>query len=335
MICRTTLANRTPRTAGVHRGFAGWRLALLLTAVVSSGASCPQLVDQYKVPVARVLPEQPSLEQVMTVVNENSARIESLYTTDATIKVAMFPKLRANIAFERQRRFRLFAETALTGTAVDLGSNDQLFWFSTSQSRPPALYYCRHDEFAESNARRVMAVEPQWLVEALGVVSFDPRMRHHGPYPHGDGKLEIRSEMVEPNGPWSKRTIVDAARGWVLEQHVVDATGRSIASAIASEHQRDPLTNVTLPHQIDVQWPAMELSMKINIGELTVNGTESPSGQLYTLPEYNGWQKVDLARAQLPPPNPAMPTPGGELPNVVPPPSVPQARGFAPQKMTR
>lgn len=271
-----------------------WWLPLLLVA--ASGASCPQVVDQYKVPVARTLPEQPSLDSIITTINENSDRVDSLYTTNATLKVPALPTIKANLAFERDRRFRLFAETALAGTAVDLGSNDDGFWFSASQNNPPTIYFCRHDDFPTSPARQALSVEPTWLIEALGVVHFDPADQQYGPFPRQDGKLELRTETRD----WKRITIVDPERGWVLEQHAYDSDGKLIASAVAKNHQRDPISEATLPRTVEVHWPAMELRLTLQLEGLQINSLPSEH-QLWAMPQYAGWQTVDLGRQPLPP----------------------------------
>ena len=104
-----------------------------------------------------MLPPSPTLEQVIEVVNRNNSQIRSFSTNRASISGSGFPSLRASVAFERPRRFRLRAETGLTGTEFDLGSNDELFWFWVRREQPPAMYYCRHDQFASSQARQVDA----------------------------------------------------------------------------------------------------------------------------------------------------------------------------------
>lgn len=296
------MTNQTAKTASEKRSLPGawfraagyWWLPLLFVA--ASGASCPRVVDQYKVPVVRTLPEQPSLESVLATINENSDRVDSLYTTGATIKVSALPTIKANLAFERDRRFRLFAETALAGTAVDLGSNDDGFWFSASQNNPPTIYFCRHDDFPTSPARQALSVEPTWLIEALGVVHFDPADQQYGPFTRQDGKLELRTEARD----WKRITIVDPARGWILEQHAYDADGKLIASAVASHHQRDPISEATLPRKVEVHWPAMELRLTLELEGLQINSLPSEH-QLWAMPQYSGWQTVDLGRQPLPP----------------------------------
>lgn len=292
-----------------------WCAPLLLVA--ASGASCPRVVDQYKVPVARVLPEQPSLESVLATVNENSDRVDSLYTTTATIKVRALPTIKANLAYERERRFRLFAETALAGTAVDLGSNEEAFWFSASQNNPPTIFYCSHHDFPTSPAREALLVEPTWLIEALGVVHFDPADRHYGPFASTNGRLEIRTETAD----WKRITYIDAERGWILEQHAYDASGKLIASAFASRHQRDPVSEAILPRLVKVHWPAMDLRFEVELDGLRINDLPSEH-QLWAMPQYAGWQTVDLGRQRMPLPragdgDPSSPAIPASTPNTV------------------
>ena len=80
-------------------------LATLLLVVTASGASCPGFLSPYSPAMPRVLPVTPTLADVISVVNSNSSRIQSLYTTDAEIYVPGLPTTRANIALDRPRRF--------------------------------------------------------------------------------------------------------------------------------------------------------------------------------------------------------------------------------------
>ena len=97
--------------------------------------------------------------------------IRSLTVTGASITIPdtmNLPILTANIAAERPGRFRLTAGTAITGQEIDLGSNDELFWMWVRRNQPPAVYFCRHDQFANSAIRQMMPVEPAWLLVGDG-----------------------------------------------------------------------------------------------------------------------------------------------------------------------
>ena len=195
-------------------------LLMLVSLTAASGASCPQVVRQYAAPAPRALPPSPTLEQVIAVVNENSSQIQSFSANQATITAPGAPTLRANLAMEQPGRFRLRAETSLTGPEVDLGSNDELFWFWIRRNPENAVYYCRHDQFDQSNAKQMIPIAPGELVEALGLAQFDPSLPHQGPFNRQDGLLEIRTIRETPVGPSTKVTVIDPARGWVLQQNV-------------------------------------------------------------------------------------------------------------------
>lgn len=285
-------------------------MAAVLTA--ATGAQCNRRdVGGYTSYGPRVLTQNPSLGDVVKVVNDNSAKIRSLYTTDATLTVTGAPSLRANLALERQKKLRLRAETALTGAELDLGSNDDLFWFWVKRNPPPTIYYCRHSQYAQSAAKQVLPIEPEWLFDALGLAWFDPNLQHSSPVRNAQGRLEVTTTMPGPNGNKTKKTVIDEARGWVIEQHLFDERGTLIATAVTNRHTMDPATGAIVPQEIVVSSPANQFQMKLDVKQWTVNQLAADPAQLFAMPNVPGWSVVDLAdprmqfgapAAQVPPP---------------------------------
>ena len=283
------------RVRGTTRRRLAWSLVGLLVLVASSGAGCPRVLQQYTQPIPRALPPSPSLDQVVDVINNNSSRINSLSAPRATLNMSGAPALNANIAFMRPRSFRLVAQKFI-GPEFDMGSNDELLWFWVRRVQPPALYFARHDQFGTSAARQVMPVEPEWLIEALGIVSFDRAGQIEGPTPVGSGRVEIRTVMQTAAGPLSRIVIVDDSRGVVLENHVYDAQGTRLASTILSKHRHDPASGVTLPQHVELQWPPAAMSATLELGEVIVNQLPADPQQLFTKPVYNGYPEINLAQ---------------------------------------
>ena len=296
---------QTARCNLEHRfGGAAIRLGLLLAMVFcTTGASCTRSLKSpfaaWTPPAPEVLATGSSLDQVINAVNQNAARINSYQTNNASITVPGMPGiplLRGNIAAQRPGRIRLQASTALTGPEVDLGANDELFWFWVKRNEPPALYFARHDKFCGTAAQRMMPIEPQWLLDAIGFTEFRPSDQHNGPRPLGDGKVEIMSVVHSRCGTMTKRTVVDARRAWVLEQHVYDAAGTLVASSVAKSHFYDQKAGVSFPQEVEIQIPASQLSLTIDVGTVAIN-TLGESPQLWTLPTINGAPQVDLGTA--------------------------------------
>jgi hypothetical protein len=264
-----------------------------------SGASCPQVLQKYTQPLPRILPPKPTIEQVVDVVNRNSSQIQSFSTNQASISGSGFPSLGASVAFERQRRFRLRAGTGLTGTEVDLGSNDDIFWFWLRRNQPPAVYFCRHDQFASVAAQQSIPFEPSWLIEALGVSQLDPSLPHQLTILPND-RLRVDTIRNTPEGPVKTITILDGSQGWVLEQYVFDPQRRLLASSMASQHRRDPLSGLVMPKVVVVNCPPAQFSLRIDLGNVEINRLSGDPSPLWTMPNYPGAAVVDLA---APPPS--------------------------------
>jgi hypothetical protein len=294
-----TQENRDWNSRMASRPRYGRVLWVALLWVSASGASCPRVLQQYTQPIPRALPPSASLTQIIDVVNDNSARVQSVSTSRATLTTPGFPSLNARIDFQRPRSFRLIGQKFI-GPEVDLGSNDELLWFWLKRAQPPALFYCRHDQFGASAGRQIIPVEPEWLIEAMGVVTFDPAQQHMGPNPVGQGRLEIRTPPNVP-GKGMRITIIDESRGVVLEEHVYDPQGVRLASAVLSRHVRDPASGVTLPRHVEVQFPPAKLELTLDMPELLINQlTADQSAQLFIKPSYSGYNEVDLAQPNGP-----------------------------------
>lgn len=279
--------------------------ALFAAVVVLGGASCARSLRN---PFAFAPPSAPdtlaagaSLDQIIAAVNANAQRIQSYQTNNATINIPGalgIPSLRGHLAALRPGRIRLEATTALTGSEVDLGSNDELFWFWVRRNEPHAVYFARHSQRTGSAAQQLMPIDPQWLLDAIGFAEFKPTDRHEGPLPIDKSRVEIKSYVQSPSGPMVKRTVVDATKAIVLEQHIYDGSGKLLASAIAKSHRYFEGLAIALPQAIEIRVPPAELAMSIDVGTVELNRM-ADNPQLWAMPTKPGSPAVDLG-AQLP-----------------------------------
>lgn len=252
-------------------------------------------------PVAPVvLQEATTAPQIVSAINANTARVRSYYTDNARFTVpgmAGIPMLRGRIALERPLNFRLTAGIALGGgDQVDLGSNHEMLWFWVKQNSPPALYFCRHDQFASSGARQVLPVDPTWVGDALGLVQLNPDIPYQGPVSRPDGTLELRSVISTPTGPMTRVLVIDATRAWVLEQHLYDGSGGPpVASAIAEDYRYNEESRVSLPRRVTIRVPASQLALTIDVGEVAINQAIPGRTLMFSPPALDdSYPKVDL-----------------------------------------
>lgn len=282
-------------------------LLLVVALAASSGAACPKALRGYQVgtmPLPRALPPQPTLDQVISAVHDNTMRVRSLTATQAVLVVPGVPRLSARVACEPPRRFRLQAQTTLTGPELDIGSNDDLFWLWLRQHQPPIVAFCRHDRYSQSQARQLLPIRADWMPELLGLVNFRPEDTHDGPYPLPDGRIEVRSRLSTDGEELFKSTILDGTTGLVAEQHLFTPGGERIASVRTTKYRVDPASGAALPHLVEVSWPTSSIDFKLELSAITVNGASPDPAALWQMPAYPGYQPVDLAEQQLVPPSP-------------------------------
>jgi hypothetical protein len=277
-------------------------LLTLVLAMLVTNDGCAWMRRWYAVqePPPRILPPGAGLEQVITAVNRNNAQVQSLSSNSATLSGPGYPTLRARFAYQRPCNFRLRAETGISGPELDLGSNTELFWFWVKRSQPAALYFCRHEQYANSQARQMIPIDPNWLIEALGTLEIDPALQHSGPYPDKGNRIQIRTIRNTPDGPNMKVTIIDATSAWVMEQQVYDAQGRLRARSITEGYRRDPRTGIYVPAAVRVECPAAQFSMRIDLGDMQVNQLQGDPAVLWSLPNDTGSPLVDLGNPNTP-----------------------------------
>ena len=304
-------------------------LVLMTVMLCASGASCPTLRQPLSTPAPTLFAGPPTQQEVIAAINATSGQIRQLQTDSATLSVQGMPTLRASLAAGPPRNFRLRASFIGVGEVLDMGSNDQVFWAMVDAPQlmsevPRAVYYARHDQYLQSEARQMLPIQPQWLVEAFGLVQLDPAGRHEGPYQRGPGELEIRTRTPSPEGDLTKILVLHDRFGWIQQQHWYDARGVLMASVFASQHQYEPALGISLPHAIEVRLPPPAHSLQINVQTYSVNQMYSDPAQLWAMPAFQGYPLIDLAAAALPPAAP--PTSPASSPS--PPPSAYAPTGY-------
>ncbi len=276
-------------------------LSFLVLLVATTGASCPRGFRGSAPPLPIVFSEQPSLSQIIHVVNSNTDRVRELQTQSAKLVIHGAPGMQAALALERPRRLRLRAETTLTGAELDMGSNDEVFWMWAKRNDPQGVYFARHDQFRPGVASGMLPLPPSWLIEALGLITMDPSTAYDGPRVTQTGEVEL-SYITNGNVPLMKKIVIDAQHGVVQEQRVYDQSGTLIASAQMSDHRFDATTAVTLPHTIVVKLPTIQLAFTFQVDGYQVNDLSSDPMTLWAMPRLDT-PYHDLAVA---PGNPAM-----------------------------
>ena len=269
---------------------------------------------------------QPTLEQLTSAINRNSLSIQNFATENATIHIpGLLIPLNARLTFERPKRMRIQGSAfTLTGQEFDFGSNDDIFWLWTRNRGGGAneMWFCRHDLYPVSPVRAAITIDPDWLIEALGIVEFKPTDQHFGPTRTADGHWEIISHCQTPSGQFIKRTVIDSKTCSVIRQELYNPQNQLLALAESSDIKLERGTKIYYAKRIEVQCQGMDGRMKIDLGSPTFNTSVPLASSMFIMPPFEGYRAVDLTSPEfLQPRGVIMPT---QTPNPVGP-SIPQA----------
>ena len=269
-------------------------LWLLVTSIcfVSGGATCSRRQpDLLLPPPPPVLGGNPALTDVVNSVNRTSV-IRELSSSSSTVDVLSMPalpKLSATLAYRRDRDFRLRASLPIImGTGLDMGSNQEVFWFEVPEQGGRTLYFARHDLYQQQLDRAVLPVDPTWISDALGLVQIDPNQVVAGPVMRPDGKLEVRSTMPLAAGVFQRVCYIDASAGHVTDQFLFAPSGARIAESHASNHQYYADVQCALPHSVQMTLTpngGPPLQMQIDVGSYAVNQILSGDPNLFVMPQ--------------------------------------------------
>jgi hypothetical protein len=273
-------ASRVDRPTPTRRGFLQVSGGIILSSL--TGCAGWRVGRQMKGELAPNLP----MSDLVSHLNANTNQIDSWYCSRVGVGAEgeMMPNvtLSADIAIERPRNFRLVAK-ALTAVIVDLGSNDERFWFwDKSQNM---MLTARHDRIAAAQQQLPLPFEPDWLIEALGVIPLDESEIEFEKDSTHSQRVFFKRQRKAPDGtPVEIVSTVDSSLGVILEHNLIDQRGKVIACAKMGEHARDPKTKIVQAHSVSLSWPAAKLKLNMRFGPIDTN-PKTLSRELFKMPD--------------------------------------------------
>ncbi len=284
---------------------AGLAVGLLLVIT-----GCPptqqNLVNPGNRPPAE-LPEPPKPAQLVGYLNENAKRIEGLQAVAAMDckegmqSVALDGFLNAS----RPRNFRLTGKV-LGRPAVDVGSNDNEFWFWINEKNERGqspVYHCSYADLARGPVRLPFPFQPDMIMAALGIQEYDPnkpyQLRASPQY------IELVEPTTSPQGqPMEKVTVfnrleVKAPHPQVVGHKLIDRQGKVVCQAVVRSVAVSPQTGAVVPQQVILSWPEQKMSMNLTLNRPQVVAFDQQAmGRMFQRTNLR-MPAFDLARGQM------------------------------------
>jgi hypothetical protein len=248
----------------------------------------------------------PTTAKLVDYLNENARRVQTLRCEDVALTCSMGLQsigLTAQMVAEKPKNFRMGGQMA-GKDVVDLGSNDQEFWFWSSYDNPPRLNYCTYKDWNDGAARNVeFPFQPDWILETMGLGPYGPPERYR--QEHDADTVRLVEKTVGPQGQAVRKVIVFQRRPRQaptpqVTQYLLldDRSGREICSARILEVQLDSArTNAILPRRMELNWPEKRVRLNMKLDRLAVNG-QAPT-QAFQRPRLQGVPAFNMATRQV------------------------------------
>lgn len=252
-------------------------------------------------PTPTIFEQPPTQTQLLEHLKRQS---ESVRQIQADVRVSMdgVPSLRGTLAVERPNRVRLKAGLmGVNELGIDVGSNEEVFWFWARAAMPGqtnAIYYARHDQFRTSQMGRSIPLEPQWLVDALGLIEIGPDDSIQGPSIRRDGRWEFYWTRATATGPAQRVLVVNPQQGTVVQQAFYDQAGQLVAYINSLRHEFDKEHGVFLPRRMELFVPqpsGSPMKLVVDASDYRINSMYGDGSRLWSMPNPGDVPLVNLS----------------------------------------
>jgi len=198
------------------------------------------------------------------------------------------------------RNFRLTGQV-ISQPAVDIGSNNDEFWYWISKNEPPYLFHCSYKDL-ERGVKVPFPFQPDMVVAALGIAKYDPNKTYEVNTPAKANYFELIESAVSPQGqPIKKVVVFSRTRAEVPSPQVIayalkDAKGNFICTASIKSVQRNRETGAILPKLIVFNWPVQNIQMKMELNDIQVVKMNEESATRVFSRQNLSYQTFDLAK---------------------------------------
>jgi hypothetical protein len=250
----------------------------------------------------------PSAEALVAYLNGNAANMQSLRCVEIKGDFQGY-WFSAKMMAMKPRNF-FMAASAFGSSIVDLGSNDNEFWFWSSKAPEPNQFFCSYKDFESGRAQSFpFPFQPDWIMETLGMGPYGPPDKYSV---ERNGKtVRLVEKTRTPQGHAVRKVIVMSLQQETppnpqVQAYLIlnDATGKEICSAQIQATEllrvKDLPYGVLVPRRLEFRVPDQKVSLKLAFSGMTANEL-NPTTDLAIFQRHRmeGVPEIDLGRSPV------------------------------------
>ena len=247
----------------------------------------------------------PTAAALVAYLNNNAQLVRSLrcdnmeLTASKGLGIVAKVDLSGSLACEQPRNFRMVARAA-GNDQLDVGSNNQEFWFWIKQM-DPRQFYCPYQAMNGQKVQLPFPFQPEWVMETLGMGNYgsgadwqltvdpakDPKWYKLIQHTRGPQGNAVRKVII-----FNARTQTGSSPQVTDYQLIDEATNKEECSARILEVQGDAARGV-VRRRIQLHWPKVGATLTLRLGQASLNPTLP--GPLFVRRPLSGQPSYNLA----------------------------------------
>jgi hypothetical protein len=159
------------------------RVSLILGVISMTGITIIMLVLKLNEPSPIVqlpelkqliqIPESTKVPDLINEFNQINSEISSFSATDVYVKIwenSIRFKISGSMYYEKTNNFRMKV-WSIMGQEMDIGSNNDIFWYWSRRDRNPGVYYATYNDYQKTRLKTPF--NPVFMRESLGIDQID------------------------------------------------------------------------------------------------------------------------------------------------------------------
>jgi hypothetical protein len=232
---------------------------------------------------------KPTAPDLVAYLNHNAQLVQSIKSTQLEIQAKQGNDsigLQGTLFCQKPRDFRLRANVA-GQPAVDIGSNNEEFWFWISQAKDDdgvaRVHYCSYADMAGGKARMPFPFQPDMIVAALGMGDYDPQKEYTI---REDAKTwsliekatSAQGQPVQKVTQFNKTT-VGPNKPQIIAYYLLDDKGNEVCRASVLDVQTITVGGqpAVIPKHVKLVWRTQQIEMSMRLFDTEVNKIDGTS----------------------------------------------------------
>jgi len=217
---------------------------------------------------------KPVVPELVLKLNQKNSQIHSLRCENMDVKVwqdGMRVHLSGEVYYEKPLKFRMFI-SSIFGKELDLGANEEVFWYWSRRNKREGLFYARYEDFF--NTRLKTPFGPVFLRASFGV---DELPTENAKFVEDEkGVLVVVQSKNSMGKSVNKYTFINKQTELIEGYLISYEDGKKSASAEIMEHENG------LPKKILFTYYEEDQIMQLELSNIQMNA--SIDGKMWQIP---------------------------------------------------